>query len=135
MRWFLFLPAGFRRFLILPSKQGEHYIILLEDVIRFCLPFIFSFFGYDTFSSHTIKVTRDAEIDIDNEVSTSLIQKIEKGLKNRKKGKPVRFVFDKDIDPSLLSYLIKRLGLVEKDNIIPAGRIHNFKDFINFPDR
>ena len=122
------------RFLILPSKNDEQFIILLEDVIRFCLPNIFSFFGYDTFSSHVIKVTRDAEIDIDNDVSTSLIQKIEKGLKNRKKGKPVRFVFDKQIDVSLLTYLVKRLGLTHKENIIPGSRIHNFKDFINFPE-
>ena len=122
------------RFVILPSKQGEQHIILLEDIIRYCLPYIFSFFGYDTFSSHIIKVTRDAEIDIDNDIATSLIQKIEKGLKNRKKGKPVRFIYDKDIDPSLLTYLVKRLGLTHKDNLIPGGRIHNFKDFINFPD-
>ncbi len=122
------------RFLILPSKQNEKHIILMEDVIRFCLPNIFSFFGYDTFSAHIIKVTRDAEIDIDNDVSTSLIQKIEKGLKNRKKGKPVRFIFDKEIDPSLLTYLVRRLGLSQKDNLIPGGRIHNFKDFINFPE-
>ncbi len=122
------------RFLILPSKPGEQHIILLEDIIRFCLPQIFSFFGYDTFSAHTIKLTRDAEIDIDNDVSTSLIQKIEKGIKNRKKGKPVRLVFDKEIDPSLLTYLVKRLSLTQNENIIPGGRIHNFKDFINFPE-
>ncbi|MGC4104660.1 polyphosphate kinase 1 [Ferruginibacter sp.] len=122
------------RFLILPSNQNEKHIILLEDVIRFCLPNIFSFFGYDTFSAAIIKVTRDAEIDIDNDVSTSLIQKIEKGLKNRKKGKTVRFVYDKDIDASLLAYLVKRLGLTHKDNLIPGGRIHNFKDFMNFPE-
>jgi polyphosphate kinase len=122
------------RFIILPSKQNEKHIILLEDIIRFCLPHIFSFFGYDSFSSAIIKVTRDAEIDIDNDVSTSLIQKIEKGLKNRKKGKTVRFIYDKDIDASLLAYLIKRLGLTHKDNLIPGGRIHNFKDFIDFPE-
>ncbi len=122
------------RFIILPSKNDEQHIILLEDVIRFCLPNIFSFFGYDTFSASTIKVTRDAEIDIDNDVSTSLIQKIEKGIKNRKKGKPVRFVFDKDIPATLLTYLVKRLGLSHKDNLIAGGRIHNFKDFIDFPE-
>jgi polyphosphate kinase len=122
------------RFIILPSKTADKYIILLEDIIRFCLPNIFSFFGYDTFSAHIIKVTRDAEIDLDNDISTSLIQKIEKGLKNRKKGKPVRFVFDKEIDPSLLTYLVHRMGLFQKDNLIPGGRIHNFKDFINFPE-
>ncbi len=122
------------RFLILPSRQTEKHIILLEDVIRFCLPNIFSFFGYNTFSAHLIKVTRDAEIDIDNDISTSLIQKIEKGLKSRKKGKPVRFIYDKTIDPRLLSYLVKRLGLVQKDNLIPGGRIHNYVDFIDFPE-
>ncbi len=122
------------RFIILPSKQNEKHIILLEDIIRYCLPHIFSFFGYDSFSSAIIKVTRDAEIDIDNDVSTSLIQKIEKGLKNRKKGKTVRFVYDKYIDASLLAYLVKRLGLTHKDNLIPGGRIHNFKDFMDFPE-
>ena len=122
------------RFIILPAKNADKQIILLEDIIRFCLPGIFSFFGYDTFSAHIIKVTRDAEIDLDNDLSTSLIQKIEKGLKNRKKGKPVRFVFDKTIDPSLLTYLVRRLGLLQKDNLIPGGRIHNFVDFMNFPE-
>lgn len=122
------------RFVLLPGKQGESHIILLEDVIRFCLPSIFSFFGYDTFSSHIIKVTRDAEIDIDNDVSTNLIQKIEKGLKRRRSGKPVRFVYDKEIDPALLAYLVKRMGLHQTDNLIPGGRIHNFKDFMNFPE-
>jgi len=122
------------RFVILPSKVNEHYIILLEDVIRYCLPFIFSYFGYDVFSAHIIKVTRDAEIDIDNDLSTSLTQKLEKGLRNRKKGKPVRFIYDKDIDATLLTYLVKRLGLSGRDNLLPGGRIHNFKDFINFPE-
>jgi polyphosphate kinase len=122
------------RFVLLPGKQGEHHIILLEDIIRFCLPRIFSFFGYDTFSAHIIKLTRDAEIDIDNDIETSLIQKIEKGIKNRKKGKPVRFVYDKDIDPNLLTYLVRQLGLSYADNIIAGGRIHNFKDFIHFPE-
>lgn len=128
------VPTRQSRFIILPSKENNNFIILLEDIIRFCLPQIFSYFGYDTFSSDIIKVTRDAEIDIDNDISTSLIQKIEKGLKNRKKGKPVRFVFDKEIDSGLLNYLIKRLGLTNKDNIQAGERIHNFKDFMNFPD-
>lgn len=128
------VPNRLSRFVILPQKNNANYLILLEDIIRFCLPQIFSFFGYDTFSSNIIKVTRDAEIDIDNDISTSLIQKIEKGLKNRKKGKPVRFVYDKEIDKELLNYLIKRMGLSSKDNIQPGERIHNFKDFVNFPD-
>ncbi len=123
------------RFLILPSKDNKQFIILLEDIIRFCLPNIFSFFNYDTFSGHIIKVTRDAEIDIDNDLPGSIIQKIEKGIKNRKKGKPVRFVYDKEIDPLLFTYLVKRLNLSEQENIIAGGRIHNFKDFMNFPNQ
>ena len=128
------VPTRLPRFVILPSQENSKYLILLEDIIRYCLPQIFSYFNYDTFSSNIIKVTRDAEMDIDNDISTSLIQKIEKGLKNRKKGKPVRFTFDKEIDSGLLNYLIKRLELSNKDNIQSGERIHNFKDFINFPE-
>ncbi len=122
------------RFVLLPAKEGENNIMLLEDVIRFNLPEIFSYFGYDHFTSHVFKVTKDAEIDIDNDISTSFIQKIEKGLKNRRKGKTVRFVYDKEMDAGLLEYLIRKLNLSRKDNIIPGGRIHNFRHFMDFPD-
>jgi polyphosphate kinase len=122
------------RFIQLPSKGGEHDIILLEDVIRFNLPAIFSYFGYDHFTSHIFKVTKDAEMDIDNDISTTIIQKLQKGLKSRRKGKTVRFVYDKEMDASLLEYLIRNLNLSRKDNIIPGGRIHNFRHFIDFPD-
>src|SRR5258706_11490959 len=123
------------RFIQLPSPSpDEHYIILLEDIIRFCLPDIFFYFGYDQFSAHVFKITRDAEIDIDNDVSTSLIQKIEKGLKNRRKGKPVRFVYDREMDPGLLEYLIRRMNLSKRDNLIPGARIHNFRHFMDFPE-
>ncbi len=124
------------RFVILPSPSlDEHHIILLEDIIRFNLRNIFAYFGYDSYDSWVFKVTRDAEIDLDNDVSTTLIQKIEKGLKNRRKGKPVRFVYDKEMDKGLLDYLIKRLNLSRKSgNLIPGGRIHNFRHFMDFPD-
>ena len=124
------------RFVILPTPaKDEHHIILLEDIIRFNLRNIFAYFGYDSYDSWVFKVTRDAEIDIDNDVSTTLIQKIEKGLKNRRKGKPVRFVYDKEMDKGLLDYLIKRLNLSRKSgNLIPGGRIHNFRHFMDFPD-
>jgi len=122
------------RFILLPSKVNEKQIILLEDVIRFNLPNIFSYFDYDHFDSHIFKVTKDAELDIDNDVSTTFVEKIEKGLKNRRKGKPVRFVYDKEMDAGLLEYLIRRLSLNRKSNIIPGGRIHNFRHFMDFPD-
>jgi len=128
------VPRTLSRFVLLPSKEGEQCIILMEDVVRYCLPQIFSFFGYERFTSHIIKVTRDAEIDIDNDINTSFVQKIEKGLKNRKKGKPVRFVYDKEIDPGLLEYLIRRMSLTRRDNLIPGGRIHNFRNFMDFPE-
>ena len=122
------------RFIILPSSGKEKQIILLEDVIRFNLPHIFSYFGYDYFDSYVFKVTKDAEIDIDNDVSTTFVEKIEKGVKNRRKGKPVRFVYDKEMDAGLLEYMIRRLSLNRKSNIIPGGRIHNFRHFMDFPD-
>lgn len=122
------------RFVLLPSKSGESRIILLEDVIRYNLPEIFTYFDYDYFDAHVFKVTKDAEIDIDNDVSTTFVEKIEKGLKNRRKGKPVRFVYDKEMDAGLLEYLIRRLNLNRKSNIIPGGRIHNFRHFMDFPD-
>ncbi|MGZ8538111.1 MAG: polyphosphate kinase 1 [Flavisolibacter sp.] len=128
------VPTRFQsRFVILPSPDGENHILLLEDVIRFNLPEIFSYFGYDHYHSAVFKVTRDAEIDMDNDISTTLVQKIEKGLKNRKKGKPVRFIYDKEMDPGLLEFLIRKFNLTKRDNIIPGGRIHNFRQFMDFP--
>ena len=121
------------RFVILPSEDGTTDIILLEDIIRYNLPVLFAAFGFNRFLSSIIKVTRDAELDIDNEVSTNLIDELAKGLKNRKKGRATRFIYDRTIDPNLLNYLTKRLSLTKKDNLIPGGRIHNFKDFIGFP--
>jgi polyphosphate kinase len=123
------------RFVILPSPApDEHHIILLEDIIRYNLKSIFSYFGYERYRSWVFKVTKDAEIDIDNDLSTSLIEKIEKGLKNRRKGKFVRFIYDKEMDIDLLDFLIKGLSLAKKGTIIPGGRIHNFRHFMDFPD-
>ena len=121
------------RFVILPSEETSTDVILLEDIIRYNLPGLFAPFGFNKFMSYIIKVTRDAELDIDNEVNTNLISELEKGLKNRKKGRATRFVYDRMIDPQLLGYLTKRIGLTKKDNMTPGGRIHNFKDFIDFP--
>ncbi len=122
------------RFKEIPSPAGEHHIILLEDIIRFNLKSLFAFLGYDQFESWVFKITKDAEIDIDNDVSTTFIQKIEKAIKNRRKGKAVRFVYDKEMEPSLLEYLMKKFNISRKDSIIPGGRIHNFRHFMDFPD-
>ncbi len=122
------------RFVLLPTPPGQHAIILLEDVIRYNLPAIFSYFGYSKYDSWIFQVTRDAELDMDTDVATSIIQRIEKGLKNRRKGKPVRFVYDREMDPMLLENLMRRMNITRKDNLIPGGRIHNFRQFMDFPD-
>jgi polyphosphate kinase len=121
------------RFVLLPSEKETKDIILLEDIIRANLPNLFAAFGFNRFLSYIIKVTRDAEFELDYDVNKNMIQELEKGIKNRKKGKATRFVYDRNIDPGLLAYLTKRLSLSRKDNLIPGGRIHNFKDFMDFP--
>ena len=129
------IPSRFvGRFLMPPSEKNEKNVMLLEDVITFMLPEIFTFFGYDEFEAHAFKVTKDAEFDLDNDIKTNLAEKIEKGIKSRRKGKPTRFVFDRDMDKALLEFLIKKLNLTKKDSIIPGGKIHNFKHFMDFPD-
>jgi polyphosphate kinase len=121
------------RFIILPSPAGQRDIILLEDIIRISLPHIFAPFGFNRFLGSIIKVTRDAELELDNDINSDLITELEKSLKARKKGRATRFIFDRNIDAGLLDYLVKRLNLSGKDNLIPGGRIHNFKDFMGFP--
>lgn len=122
------------RFVLLPTEGPEKNVILLEDVIKFNLPHIFSYFGYEEFEAHCFKVTKDAEFDLDNDIKTTLAQKIEKGVKSRRKGKPTRFVFDKEMDKALLEFLIRKLNLSKKDSIIPGGKIHNFRHFMEFPE-
>lgn len=121
------------RFISLPSAAGAQNIMLLEDMIRFNLPGIFSHLGYTHFKAHMFKVTKNAEIDIDNDVSTTFIQKIEKGLKNRRKAPAIRFLYDKRMDTELLELLIRKLNLSHRDSIIPGGHIRNFRDFMEFP--
>ncbi len=128
------IPVGdLPRFVILPSSKGVKDLILLEDIVRYNLPYLFAPFGFDKYMGHLIKVTRDAELDLDSDFHSNLIDDLEKGIKNRKKGKATRFVYDKQIDANLLEYLMKRLGLNKKDHMVPGGRIHNFKDFMDFP--
>jgi polyphosphate kinase len=122
------------RFTILPSPKNEVHVILLEDIIKFNLPYIFSFFGFDDFKAHAFKITRDAEFDLDNDINTDIAEKIAKAVKNRRKGKPTRFVFDENMSQTLVEFLIKKLGISKKDSIIPGQKIHNFKDFMNFPN-
>jgi polyphosphate kinase len=122
------------RFVKLPSAPRQTQIILLEDVIRYNLKYIFAHMDFDQYDAWIFKVTRDAEIDLDNDISTTLIQKIEAGIKKRKRGKTIRLVYDNKMDLELLNFLFKRLKLSLKDNVLPGSRIHNFRDFMNFPN-
>lgn len=121
------------RFIKLPFSGNETHIILLEDVIRGNLHNLFAPFGFDRFKSYIIKVTRDADMDMDNGFHSDLITELRKNLKKRSTGKATRFVYDKRMDPQLLEYLTRRLDLSKNANLIAGGRIHNFKAFMNFP--
>lgn len=127
------IPTALERFVVLPGIRSKKYVILLDDVIRYCLEDIFYILSFDQFAAWTIKLTRDAELDIDNDVSGNFIEKISNSLKQRKKGLPVRFIYDGKIPKDLLEYLINRIHLGRHD-LIPGGTYHNFKDFINFPN-
>jgi len=121
------------RFLVFPIRSRK-YVILLDDVIRFGLSHLFSQFHFTHFEAYTIKLTRDAELDIDNDLSKSFLEKIDESVHGRRKGQPVRFVYDDQMPVDLLSYLKKRLELDVNDNLIPGGRYHNFRDFMKFPN-
>lgn len=122
------------RFLILPPVGEKKYVILLDDIIRYCLSEVFSVFGWDFYNAYTVKVTLDAEIDIDTDVSKSFLETMTESLKQRKRGNPVRFVYDNSIPAELLKIITKRLDIRKDDPMRGGGRYHNFKDFMNFPN-
>lgn len=128
------IPTGqVDRIISLPSIWKKKFLIMLDDVIRYNLPQVFSIFNYDTIEAYNIKVTRDAELDIDDDISKSLVDKLSKGIKNRQVGEPVRFVYDSEMPADMKDLIVKKLKLQKSDNLIPGGRYHNFKDYIAFP--
>jgi len=122
------------RFLILPPENGKQYIILLDDVIRHCLNEIFSVFGFNSYKAYAIKFTRDAELDIDNDVSKSFLELMTEGLKQREIAAPVRFVYDRHMPERLLKQLLAKLNISQFDTVSAGGKYHNFKDFVSFPN-
>ena len=122
------------RFVQLPSERNKNYIIYLDDVIRYSLGDIFSMFDYDQFEAYTIKLTRNAEMDIDDDYSESMLRKINKGVKRRKEGYPVRFIYDRNLPPKTLALIRREFGITKNDTVIPGARYHNFKDMFSFPN-
>ncbi|SHH51078.1 polyphosphate kinase 1 [Winogradskyella jejuensis] len=121
------------RFVVLPEHNGKSYIILVDDLIRYCLKDIFDIFDYTAISANMIKITRDGELDFDSDLSKSFIAKISDSVKDRQIGEPVRFVYDKTIDEDTLKYLMDKMGIDDKDSVIPGGRYHNRRDYMGFP--
>lgn len=121
------------RFVQLPDIDNKKYLIFLEDVVRFNLHEIFSILGYDIYNAYLVKLTREAELDIDNDVLKSFLEILSESVKKRKKAAPVRFVYDKTISPALLKMVLQALGIRSDDRLRAGGRYHNLKDFIQFP--
>ncbi len=121
------------RFLTLPSAEGKKYIILLDDVIRYGLDEIFSIFAFDRYEAYTIKITRDAELDIDDDISESYMEKLHKSLKQRQAGNPVRFIYDSRIPDNFLNLLKEKINLTKEDTLIAGSKYHNNRDFMDFP--
>ena len=127
------IPKGIDRFVVLPKDGDKNYIIILDDLIRYCLRSIFTMFEYESISAHMIKITRDAELDMDNDLSKSFIEKLSSSVEHRKVGDPVRFVYDKNIGNETLNFLKEKMNVVDTDSVIPGGRYHNRRDYMGFP--
>ncbi len=127
------IPKGIDRFIELPKEGEKNYIIILDDLIRFCLDSVFTMFEFESITAHMIKITRDAELDIDNDLTKSFIEKISSSVEHRKISDPVRFVYDKGIDKDTLQFLKEKMNIVDTDSVIPGGRYHNRRDYMGFP--
>ncbi len=124
---------GSNRFLVLPETNKLKFITLQDDIVRYCLDDIFFIFDYDCIEAYSIQLTRDAELDLDRNVSEKFIDALAKSLQKRRKGKPMRLLYDSDMPLDMLTYLVAKLDL-SADGLIPGNRYHNFKDFISFPN-
>lgn len=132
---FLELPVNIcGRFVQLPDHENKSYLMYLDDVIRCCFPLVFEGLGYDKYEAYAFKFTRDAEMEIDNDLRTGTLQKISKGVKSRKKGEPLRVIYDNNMPKDLLKRVLKKLELDSLDTVIESGRYQNHKDLMKFPD-
>ena len=128
------IPKTINRFVVLPSNGEKQFIILLDDVIRYNLQSIFNIFEYESISAHMIKITRDAQLEIDSDISKSFAEKISESVRDRRIGEPVRFVYDQSIDKDTLKFFLEKMNIDSTDSIIPGGRYHNRRDYMDFPN-
>jgi polyphosphate kinase len=127
------LPENLPRFLVLPETNDLKFIIMSEDIVKYCLDDIFYVFNYDEIEAFSIQVTRDAELDIDKNVSDKFIEELKASLDKRKKGKPMRLLYDTEMPFEMLTILVSKLK-IEAEGLIPGNRYHRFGDFIDFPN-
>ncbi len=127
------IPKGIDRFVVFPKEGDKDYVIILDDLIRYCLDSIFTMFDYRSIVANMIKITRDAELDIDNDLSKSFIEKIYSSVEHRKISDPVRFVYDANIEEDTLNFLKEKMEIEDTDSVIPGGRYHNRRDYMGFP--
>lgn len=128
------IPKTINRFVVLPQSNGKDYVILLDDVIRFNLSSIFNIFDYYSVTAHMIKITRDAQLEMDSDLSKSMLEKIANSVKDRRIGEPVRFVYDQEIGKDTLKFFLSKIHLDSTDSLIPGGRYHNRRDYMDFPN-
>ena len=127
------LPTDLDRFVVLPNLGEKQYVMFLDDLIRYHFHLIFNFFEFTHIESHMIKVTRDAELDMEGDVSKSYINKIVESVRERILAEPVRLVYDNEIAPDTLEIVKNLLGVGTNDSLIPGGRYHHRRDYMNFP--
>ena len=127
------IPDNISRFVVLPETNNLKFIILMDDIIRYCLEDIFFIFEHDSIEAYSIQLTRDAELDLDKEVSGKFIDSLAKSLQKRRKGKPMRLLYDTEMPLDMLKNLVTKMGL-HGESLIPGNRYHKFKDFIAFPN-
>lgn len=128
------IPNTINRFVVLPSKDDKQYVILLDDVIRHNLSSIFNVFEYESVSAHMIKITRDAQLEMDSDLSKSMLEKIATSVKDRRIGEPVRFIYDELIEEDILQFILDKIHIISSDSIIPGGKYHNRRDYMKFPN-
>jgi polyphosphate kinase len=128
------IPKDLKRFVELPSNDSNRYVMMLDDLIRCHLNEIFKLFSPKEIQANMIKISRDAELDFDDDISKSYLDKISKSVNDRSSGDPVRFVYDSKISLDSLSFLVKKMKIDnDTDSMIPGGKYHNRRDYMSFP--
>lgn len=122
------------RFLQLPSDDDAVRLIYIDDVVRICLPLLFPGLDYDRYSAYSFKFTRDAEMEIDDDLHIGRLQKVANAVNNRRKGPAMRVIYDREMPQQLLNKILHHLKVDAMDTLQPSGRYHNHKDFMTLPD-